>query len=107
MQFSICFSSTKDQNWEFLGKILDMIGVKYTTRRTKDKRGESSRLEINDSMSIYKTMSYIYLDSEGIRLERKYNKFIEFMNYKSIHNKHNNLFEIANDFKKEYLKSHF
>jgi len=82
MQFSITFSSNFDQEWKFLTDILNDIKVSYTIRICKDKLGKSSQLNINDTLSIYNLCEFMYKDSYGIRLERKYNKYLEFLEYK-------------------------
>lgn len=81
-QTAIYISSTVNQNWGFIGDILDSISVKYKIRRLKDIRGESSQLLISDSLSIYNMCEFIYKDSIDIRLERKYHKYMEFIDYK-------------------------
>ena len=88
-QFSITFSSSHDQNWMFLIDILDNLNVKHSTRICNDKLGKSSQLNINDSESIYNLCEYMYKESEGIRLERKYNKYLEFLEYKKLYKKYN------------------
>lgn len=82
MQFSITFSSSSNQEWKFLTEILSSINVSYSIRICKDKLGKSSQLNITDTLSIYNLCEFMYRDSDGIRLERKYNKFLEFLEYK-------------------------
>jgi hypothetical protein len=82
-QTAIYFSSSKDQNWKFLTDILDSIQVKYNSRINIDKLGKSSQIFINESKSIFKLCDYMYKDSDGIRLERKYKKYLEFISYKN------------------------
>jgi hypothetical protein len=81
-QFSITFSSTYDQNWNYLTNILDTIEVKYRVRLCKDNLGKSSQLNIFDSKSIKNLCDFMYKNSESLRLERKFKKYIEFINYK-------------------------
>lgn len=88
--FSITFSSTSDQNWNFLSTILDSLDVRYKIRRCCDKLGKSSQLNIIDSKSIFNLCEYMYLDSDGIRLERKYKKYNDFIQYKIKYKKYNN-----------------
>ena len=96
-QSAIAFTSSKDQDWNFLIKILNSIDVKCKVRILKHKLGYSSQLNIHDSISIYNFCKYIYKDSEGIRLERKYNKYLQFFDYKKIHGRNNKLKDILNE----------
>lgn len=82
MQFAIYFSSTSLQDWSYLSSILSSINVKYKIRYLSDKLGSSSQLCIHDSVSIYNLCEFMYKDSDNIRLERKYVKYLSFTNYK-------------------------
>jgi len=86
-QISIYFSSTQNQDWKFITDILDEINVKYKCRICEDKLGRSSQIFINKSESIINICEFMYKDSDGIRLERKYNKYQDFLNYKKSFNK--------------------
>jgi hypothetical protein len=90
-QIAIYFSSTHTQDWTFITKILDSLSIKYKTRINTDKLGKSSQIYINDSKSIYNLCEFIYKDSDGIRLERKYDKYKDFLEYKKIFKRNNNL----------------
>jgi hypothetical protein len=90
-QTSIYFSSSYLQKWEFITEILKKIDVKYKIRTNTDKLGKSSQICIHDSKSIYNLCEYIYKDSENIRLERKFNKYQEFLEYKKIYQRNNKL----------------
>ena len=90
-QISICFSSSSNQNWTYLCEILDNIKVRYKIKKNVDKLGESSQLYIKDSESIYNLCEFMYKDSEGIRLERKYNKYLLFLDYKRKYKRTNKL----------------
>lgn len=95
-QTAIYFSSSAEQNWVFLTNVLDKINVKYKIRVIKDIRGQSSQLYINESLSIYNFCEFIYKDSDGIRLERKYNKYLEFLEYKKQFKRNNILNKLLN-----------
>lgn len=82
-QFAITFSSSVNQNWNFITRVLESKDIKYKIRKLRDKLGESSQLSIYESNSIYKFCKFIYHDSEGLRLERKYDKYSEFLEYKN------------------------
>lgn len=82
-QTAIYFSSTYDQDWYFLTKILDNLKIEYKHRLLVDNLGKSSQIYINKSQSINNLCEYIYKDSEFSRLERKYDKYQEFLNYKN------------------------
>lgn len=88
-QFSIIFSSSSEQNWQFLTDILDKLNIKYKIRNCKDNLGESSQLVISDSESINNFSEFIYKDSNELRLERKHDKYIEFINYKNNYRNYN------------------
>lgn len=90
-QTAIYFSSSVDQDWTFLINILNEINVEFRIRFLKDKLGESSQLFIKKSESIYNLGQYIYKDSEKIRLERKYLKYCEFIEYKKKYKRNNKL----------------
>lgn len=91
LQTSIYFSSSYEQNWTYLEDILHKIKVNYKIRKLKDKLGKSSQLYINESMSIYNLCEFMYKDSKDMRLDRKYNKFLKFIEYKRIYEKNNDL----------------
>lgn len=95
-QIAIYFSSSSLQNWKFLTDILDEIGTKYKIRIIEDKLGKSSQLFINESLSIYNLCEFMYRDSYGVRLERKYKKYLEFLEYKKKFKRNNTLNEILN-----------
>jgi hypothetical protein len=95
-QTSIYFSSTKNQNWYFLEKILRELDIDYYIRLLKDDLGESSQLCIHDSKSIFKFCEYIYNYSENIRLERKYKKYLDFIKYKKEMNQYYKIKKRAN-----------
>ena len=95
-QTAIYFSSTSDQDWKFLSDILDNINVEYKIRKNIDKLGESSQLFIKNSESIYNLCEFMYKNSRGIRLERKYNTYNSFLDYKKIYKRNNKLNEILN-----------
>jgi hypothetical protein len=95
-QTAIYFSSSSNQNWDYLCHILDKIHVKYKIRKNIDKLGESSQIYINESVSIYNLCEFMYKDSTNIRLERKYNKYLSFIDYKKIYKRNNKLNDILN-----------
>ncbi len=90
-QTAIYFSSSVEQDWTFLMNILNEINVEFKIRLVKDKLGESSQLYINKSESIYNLCQYIYENSEGMRLERKYLKYCDFLEYKKKYKRNNKL----------------
>jgi len=92
-QTAIYFSSSENQDWSFLEEILNSINVKYRIRKLKDKLGESSQICIKDSKSIFKLCEFMYLESDNIRMERKYKKYLEFIKYKKKMNQYCNLQE--------------
>ena len=81
-QTAIYFSSSLYQDWTFLENILKEVNVDYSIREMNDKLGSSSQLCIHKSESIKNICEFMYDDSENIRLERKYLKYVEFLNYK-------------------------
>jgi len=94
-QSAVYFSSSSNQDWTFITEILDSLNVKYGMRINSDFMGKSSQLYIVDSLSIYNLCFFLYKDSDGIRLERKYEKYKEFLEYKKIYKK-NVLYKILN-----------
>ena len=93
-QSAIYFSSNVNQDWAFLCEILDEINVSYKIRKIVDRLGESSQLYINGSLSIYNICEFMYKNSEGIRLERKYHKYKEFLEYKKLFKRNNAINEL-------------
>lgn len=93
-QSAIYFSSSVNQNWAFLCDILDEISVSYKIRKVKDRLGESSQLYVIDSLSIYNLCEFMYVNSENMRLERKYNKYGEFLDYKRQFKRNNSINEL-------------
>jgi len=94
MQSGIYFSSSYDQNWDYLTNILDTLNVKYVKRILSDKLGKSSQICIKDSISIYNLCEFMYKDSDECRLERKHDKYIEFLEYKTKYTRNNRLSNI-------------
>jgi len=90
-QISVYFSSCASQNWNFLTSILDELNVKYKHRVNSDKLGKSSQICIHESESIYNLCEFMYKDSENIRLERKFEKYKEFLEYKKLYVRNNKL----------------
>ena len=95
-QISVYFSSSASQDWNFLSNILDELNVKYKHRIISDKLGESSQICIHDSESIYNLCEFIYRDSENLRLERKFKKYTEFLEYKKLYVRNNKLNRLLN-----------
>jgi hypothetical protein len=95
-QTAVYFSSSSEQNWNFLSNILDEINVRYKIRTNVDTLGKSSQLCISDSESIYNLCEFMYKDSENIRLERKHDKYNEFLEYKKKYKRNNTLINLLN-----------
>lgn len=69
------FAGDYKQDWSFITKLLDEIGITYLESRIISKSGhKSSRVSFKKCQ---KFMDYIYQDYEGIGLSRKFNKFQE------------------------------
>jgi len=84
------------QDWTFLTNILDEINVKYRHRINVDKLGKSSQICIHESESIYNLCEFMYKDSKNIRLERKFDKYQEFLDYKKLYVRNNKLNNLLN-----------
>ena len=95
-QTAIYFSSSSSQDWKYLSDILDILNIKHKIRKNIDKLGESSQLYINESESIYNLCEYMYRDSKDTRLERKYNTYKSFLDYKKIYKRNNKLNDLLN-----------
>ena len=74
-------TSGVEQEWNFIENVFNRIGIsKYKVHRYKRESGNSSIIGINNKWDIIKIGDYLYKDSKGIRLERKYNKYLEIKN---------------------------
>lgn len=69
------FTSSYDQNWMFLTKILNTLCVKNTSIKQISKSGCRSFLRITNR-DIIKFGNYLYDDVDIIGLKRKYEKFL-------------------------------
>lgn len=79
--FSIYFSGEKNQDWSFLSNLFDNMNIKYKIRKLKDDLGESSQIYIWRHSDLIKFCEYIYLDNDNSYLKRKYDKYIELLEY--------------------------
>ncbi len=79
--FKICFASTYNQDWTFISKILDELKIEHKIRTLVSDRGKASQLYFQSNKSAKIFTDFIYKNSDGIRLERKYNKYLELIKY--------------------------
>lgn len=74
-------TSKLNQDWHFIEILFDKIGIKnYKIHRYERKSGNSSMIGISNKWDIIKLGDYLYKDSDNIRLERKYKKYLEIKN---------------------------
>jgi hypothetical protein len=77
------FNITSDlrQDWSFIENIFQYIDIEsYKIRRYERKNGNSSIIGISNKCDIIKLGDYLYNNCGYIKLERKYNKFLEIKN---------------------------
>lgn len=73
--------STIEQDWSFIINLFSELQIeKYDLMEVNQKNGCSSKVRIANKWDIIKLGDWLYKDSEGIRLERKYQKYIEIKN---------------------------
>jgi len=78
-KFNIC--SSIGQDWSCMVDLLKKLHIDvYKVYKYKRKNGNSSLLSISNKWDIIKLGEYLYKDSEEIRLERKYEKYLEIKN---------------------------
>ena len=79
--FSILFTGASNQNWNFLSKLFDEMDIVYKIRKLSDSLGKSSQIYIWRQGDVNKFCEYMYNDSNDSFLKRKYNKYLELIDY--------------------------
>lgn len=80
-QFTV--ASTIEQDWNFMINISDILNInKYSIKKYehKTKNSKSSSYRIVNKWDIIKLGEWLYKDSKGLRLERKYQKYLDIKN---------------------------
>lgn len=79
VQFSI--ASTINQNWSFMFDLCDKLKLNtFKDSKEISLKGKHSRFRIVNKSDIVKLGEYFYHNSDNLRLERKYDKYIEIKN---------------------------
>lgn len=74
-------TSTINQDWIFITDLFQKIEISsYKIYEYNRKSGKSSSVIVSNKWDILKIGEYIYENSNDLRLERKYNKFIDIKN---------------------------
>lgn len=76
-QYSL--TSTIEQDWIFMENIFSILNVKNTSRTASSKKINSkySQIRITNKIDITKYGDWLYINSDNLRFERKYNKFCD------------------------------
>ena len=82
----IYFAITYEQDWTYLEDMVKQLNIKYSIRRIINKKSMHSILYIGGKTNSLLFLDWLYLnyDKDKIGLMRKYNKYIEIVNYKNI-----------------------
>lgn len=81
LQVKFNITSTINYDWTFMIELFNKIGIDNHGINNYDRKsGKSSIIGISNKWDIIKLGEWLYKDSEEIRLERKYNKFLEIKN---------------------------
>lgn len=72
-RYKITFTSKRNQDWSFLINLCDLLNIKYYISQAKNQ--DASSLQISSKKSVIKFCEYLYKNSEGCRLNRKFDKF--------------------------------
>lgn len=76
------FFGTYEQDWSMLISYLHVMNIKGIISYTKDSKGHSSKVRFRHQRECLIFGEYIYQNKnkDGIGLDRKYNKWINFKN---------------------------
>lgn len=78
-QCYVSFTSCKEQNWNFLKKVFNEMGLEFSERKVFSKKKDEiiGSTIIISSFRIYKLLKFFYknYEKDGIGLSRKYKKF--------------------------------
>jgi hypothetical protein len=85
---SVVFTSTYEQDWEFMKLICDELKISYKVYQVIQKQGKSSNLVIHRKNDVKKFLDFIYNDYNGIGFKRKYEKYKKIIDYISLKTKH-------------------
>jgi len=81
LQAKFNITSTINQNWIFIEHLFKEVDVeKHLINTYNRKSGKSSIISISNKYDITKFGEYLYFNSEHLRLERKYDKFLKIKN---------------------------
>jgi len=74
--YCVKFTSTYEQNWEFLIKICDQINCSYSIQRRLRKKSKYSSFEIHGSRNCLIFCDFIYKEEFKFGLFRKFEKYL-------------------------------
>lgn len=77
--YTLCISSSYDYNWDFMIDLGLSLGVEYYNVRNyihKTKNSRSSSYNIQNKICISKLCDWMYIDSNDLRFDRKYQKYL-------------------------------
>ncbi len=81
----VCYVSAYDHDWSELQAFISSMNCYSGVFRRTNDRGNSSSISISSKYDSYLFLSYLYKtrESDGIGLERKYKKFLDFKSAKN------------------------
>ena len=79
--YAVTFSSSINQDWNFLAQYCESLDIKFSTTKVLTKTGSSSVFLVRGKHNAIKLLIDLYKDYEHnqIGLPRKYNKYLEFL----------------------------
>jgi hypothetical protein len=92
----VSFFSVYDQDWKFFHDMIKSLGIdSYRLRRNIISNGKSSTVTISGRDNVLLFCEYIYQNHiDGLRFDRKYEKYLQFLNYSPKHVKMKRLTKI-------------
>lgn len=77
--YNVVFTSSYEQDWRYLEKLLKQLNVKYSIFRKETKNGNSSRVKVSNYSDCLKLLDFLYKDINinKIGLLRKYEKYLQ------------------------------
>ena len=77
----VVFAGPYNQDWLFMCGLCDEFSINYSIDNRLVKKGGYSHFRINKKLDVKKLCDYIYDDYDGIGFSRKYEKYLDVLNY--------------------------